>query len=606
MIALGISAFFHDSAASFVGSDKILFAAQEERYSRIKHDASFPINSIVRGLSFLKINPKQITHISFYEDPSKKTERSFMNFAYCNYRDFEFFYDFFSGSHNRQNVIDTVWHYLGPLGFDRTLIDEMKFQDHHLSHAASAFYPSGFKDAAIVTIDGVGELESTKVFRGSKDSIQPLYGINYPHSLGLLYSSLTQFLGFKVNSGEYKVMGLAPYGRPKFVDSFKRDVIDIKEDGSFWMNMDYFSYMRGKEMTSCQFEALLGVSSRAPEAKLEQIHMDIAASLQAVTEEAIVNIVRFAAEKTQLKKLCMAGGVALNCVANGVVARANFFDDIWIQPAAGDAGGALGAAIQSLVDAGGTSWGKSNKEKMSGALLGESFRLDEIKAALENGNYSYHEEKPVNVNKIVIEALLGGKVVGWFHGRSEFGPRALGNRSIIADAGNAEMQKRLNIKIKFRESFRPFAPIVTDTAVDDLFDVPLKNPYMLIVGHVAEKHRTREGKFSNFLDRISAVRSSIPAVTHVDYSARIQVLDKNMNKKLHQLLNQFAEKSGYPVLVNTSFNVRGEPIVNSPHDALRCFMGTDMDMLVIENFILNKTEQKYNQTSNYHENYELD
>ena len=472
------------------------------------------------------------------------------------------------------------------------------------------FFPSRLGDAAIITIDGVGELETTQIFEGKRNCIKALYAIQYPHSLGLLYSAFTQLLGFKVNSSEYKVMGLAPYGEPRFVDKIKSNIVETRHDGSFWLNMDYFGFMSGREMVSPLLGDLLGVPHRSSESNLEQVHMDIAASLQKVTEEIVVNIARFSRQETGLKNLCLAGGVALNCVANGSLAKQKLFDKIWIQPASGDAGGALGAAMLSLNNSSKLSWDTPtptvHEDHMKGSFLGEGFSAAQVESELLANNASFHHMTDKKLLQSVISNLVNGKVIGWFQGRTEFGPRALGNRSIIADPRSEEMQSKLNLKIKFRESFRPFAPIVIEEEADHWFDVPSKNPYMLIVGSIKNNLRKPLKKAYNFHEKINARRSTLPAITHVDYSARVQAISKTFNPVFYELLTAFKKETGVPVLVNTSFNVRGEPIVNSPLEAYKCFMGTGMDVLVVENYLLFKSEQSQENLKEYHSDFDMD
>ncbi len=610
MIVLGVSAFFHDSAVCFVNENGIMFACQEERYTRQKHDASFPINALKAGLRYLNLQAEDVSKIAFYENPTKKINRTIKNFSYAKIRDFDFFSEFIHNYQSETSIKKVFYNALTPLGFSPHVINDLDFHDHHLSHAASAFFPSRLGDAAIITIDGVGELETTQIFEGKHNSIKSLYAIQYPHSLGLLYSAFTQLLGFKVNSGEYKVMGLAPYGEPRFVDKIKSNIVETRHDGSFWLNMDYFKFMSGREMVSPLLGNLFGVPHRSSESNLEQVHMDIAASLQKVTEEIVVNIARFSRQETGLKNLCLAGGVALNCVANGSLAKQKIFDNIWIQPASGDAGGALGAAMLSLNNSSKISWDMStsavHEDHMKGSFLGEGFSEVQVESELLANNAIFHHMTDKKLLQSVVSNLVDGKVIGWFKGRAEFGPRALGNRSIIADPRSEKMQSKLNLKIKFRESFRPFAPIVIEDEADHWFDVPSKNPYMLMVGSIKNNLRKPLKKARNFREKINASRSTLPAITHVDYSARVQAISKTFNPLFYDLLTDFKKETGVPVLVNTSFNVRGEPIVNSPLEAYKCFMGTGMDVLVVENYLLFKSEQNQENLKEYHNYFDMD
>lgn len=612
---LGISAFYHDSAACLVCDGDICAAAQEERFSRKKHDSRFPKHAVEYCLSEAGITAEDITYVSFYDKPWIKFERlldTYLSFAPSGFQSFI--------SAMPVWIKEKFW--MGDvvkrhLGFD----GELMFPEHHQSHAASAFFPSPFKRAAILTIDGVGEWATASWGVGFDNSIELIKELKFPHSLGLLYTAFTYYCGFKVNSGEYKLMGLAPYGRPKYADMILDNVVDLAEDGSLWLDQKYFNYCQGLTMTSHKFHDLFGGAPRKPESPLTQHHMDIASSIQYVTELAMLRMARHVRKETNEKDLCLAGGVALNCVANGKILQEKIFDNLWIQPAAGDAGGALGAALfgwhqvlkNPRVVASGSIDDAQKKslevDSQKGSLLGPSFSGDDIEKYLSNKGYPfvrYGEE----MTKVVAKAVSDGKVVGWFCGRMEFGPRALGARSIIGDARNSEMQRTMNLKIKYRESFRPFAPIVLREDVSDYFEIDSESPYMLLVAPVASHRRItmtseQDGFFG--IDKLNVLRSDIPAVTHVDYSARIQTVDVNRNPVFYKLLKEFKAITGYSVMVNTSFNVRGEPIVCNPQDAYRCFMRTEMDVLVLEDCVLLKEEQpKWEEDENWRTQYELD
>lgn len=587
MNILGISAFYHDSAACLVRDGDIMAAAQEERFSRKKHDAGFPRQAIdyclrEAGLS----DASQLDLVAFYEKPFLKFERLASTYLAC-------------APHGLRSFLKAmpVW-MKKKIWLKATLREELEFNgtilfpEHHESHAASAFFPSPFERAAILTIDGVGEWTTTSVGRGEGNQVELLEEIRFPHSLGLLYSAFTYYLGFRVNSGEYKVMGLAPYGEPKFRDLILSKLIDLKHDGSFRLNLDYFDFMAGLTMTNRAFDELFGGPRREPEAELTQRHMDVARSVQAVAEEVMLAMARHAHELTGERYLCLAGGVALNCVGNGRILREGPFEKIWIQPAAGDAGGALGAALLGWhhyhdkprrVSAG--------QDSQQGSFLGPAFDP----APLLQGQNIPHQQMPEEALLARVAALLEeGKVIGWFGGRMEFGPRALGNRSILADPRRSDMQEKLNLKIKFRESFRPFAPSVLEEHAIDCFDLEVPSPYMLLVAPVQESLRSNQEPDDNTSDyrtRLKTRRSALPAVTHIDYSARVQTVSAADNPRFHQLLREFQKRTGCPALVNTSFNVRGEPPVCTPEDALRCFMKTEMDYLVLGNFLLDKTSR---------------
>lgn len=594
---LGISAFYHDSAAALVVDGLPLAAAQEERFTRIRHDAAFPAKAIEYCLTEAGLDSSQLDYIAFYDKPFVKFHRlleTYLSFAPAGLRSF--------------NLAMPTW-LKDKLYMRRTIRRALPgaarvplvFLDHHESHAASAFYPSPFEEAAILTLDGVGEWSTTCRGVGRERRIELSEHLRFPHSLGLLYSAFTYYCGFKVNSGEYKLMGLAPYGEPTFANSIRERLIDIKPDGSFWLDTRYFGYCQGLRMTNERFHRLFGGPPREPEARLEQRHMDLAASVQAVTEEIMLKLGIDLHARTGLSRLVLAGGVALNCVANGILSREGPFEEIWIQPAAGDAGGALGAALftwHQLLDHARTP-GRPDGQRAS--LLGPAYSNEEIAEFLESVQApSKKAENEASLLEEVAQALDEGAVVGWFQGRMEFGPRALGARSILGDARSPRMQSVINLKVKFRESFRPFAPIVTREHASDWFEIspPQESPYMLLVAAVREDRRIpldsadeRSMKTDPDLTRrVNIPRSSIPAVTHVDYSARLQTVDQDRNPRLHALLEAFRRRTGCPVLVNTSFNVRGEPIVCAPSDAFRCFLATDIDLLVLGDYLVRKAE----------------
>ena len=587
---LGISAFYHDSAACLLKDGVILAAAQEERFTRKKGDHAFPTQSINYCLKQAGITGKELTHVVFYDKPFLKFERlleTYLNFAPVGIKSFIKAMPLW--------IKEKLWmkeFIKKELGFEGTIL----FPEHHESHAASAFYPSPFQEAAFLTMDGVGEWTTSSFGVGSGNKIQIDSDIHFPHSIGLLYSAFTYYTGFKVNSGEYKVMGLAPYGEPKYVDKIYSELIDLKEDGSFKMNMEYFNYCAGLTMTNEKFHKLFGGSPRKPESKLTQKEMDLARSVQEVTEEVMLRMAKHVRKETGQKNLCLAGGVALNCVANGKLLRENIYDNVWIQPAAGDAGGALGAALTAWYQYLGNERSANGKtDVMHGAYLGPEFSNEEIKSWLEENKIIFKQLSDDELYPETATLLAEEKVVGWFQGRMEFGPRALGNRSIIGDARSAKMQATMNIKIKFREGFRPFAPSVLSEKVSDYFEMENESPYMLLVADVKkerQKEMTEEQKKLFGIEKLNILRSDIPAVTHIDYSARIQTVQKETNPRYHKLVSEFEKLTGYAVVVNTSFNVRGEPIVCTPQDAYRCFMRTDIDYLVLGNFLLNKTEQK--------------
>jgi carbamoyltransferase len=610
MIAVGISAFYHDSAAAIVRDGEIVAAAQEERFTRKKHDANFPVHALRYCVSEAGVALSDIDFVTFYEKPFLKFERlleTYLAFAPKGFGSFRMAMPLWLKEKLFQKslLIDLLRAEAPDVDWEKKL----RFTEHHESHAASAFYPSPFSEAAILTLDGVGEWATTTMGVGSGNQLSLDQEIHFPHSLGLLYSAFTYYTGFKVNSGEYKVMGLAPYGEPKFAQAIMDNVIDIQADGSFRMNMDYFDYCTGLKMTNEKFDALFGGKPRKPEDLLTQREMDLAASIQAVTEEIVLRLTRALAAKTGQKNLCLAGGVALNCVANGHVLRDGKFDQIWIQPAAGDAGGAVGAALATYYLASGAARPNGSKDGMRGSYLGPSYGDEDVAARLKNIGARFTLLSEESLVSEVAKALAGEQAVGWFQGRMEFGPRALGARSILGDARSPTMQKMLNLKVKYRESFRPFAPAVLREHVADWFELDRDSPYMLLVAGVTPERRrtmTEDEQKLWGIDQLNVARSDIPAVTHVDYSARVQTVHADTNPKFHQLLKSFSGLTGCPVLVNTSFNVRGEPIVCTPEDAFRCFMGTDIDVLAIGNCLLRKADQDPALKQNYEDKFELD
>ena len=590
---LGVSAFYHDAAAALVVDGKIVAAAQEERFTRKKHDPDFPTNAIDFCLAKAGLTPEQLDHVAFYDKPLLKFERlleTYLGYAPAGFSSFK-----------RAIPVWAREKLFLPKTMRKGLHGRYKkrfvFTEHHESHAASAFFPSPYEEAAVLCLDGVGEWATTSYGVGRGNKLTLTHEIRFPHSLGLLYSAFTYYTGFRVNSGEYKLMGLAPYGEPLYVDLIKKHLIDIKPDGSFRLNLDCFNYCQGLTMTNRRFAALFGRPPRAPETPVSKLDMDIAASIQKVTEEVMIKLARHVRETTGMKHLCLAGGVALNCVGNGKILRENIFDDIWIQPAAGDAGGALGAALfvwHHLLENPRT---VSKTDSQFGSLLGPEYSRDEVKAALDEKGAVYHEITNEDELCDKIGGLIASeKVIGFVHGPMEFGPRALGARSIIGDARSEAMQSVMNLKIKFRESFRPFAPCVTQERCTEFFDVRdgQESPYMLLVAPVQESKRTplngQAGKLSG-LDLLKVKRSEVQAITHVDFSARVQTIDPVRRPRFYKIIKAFERASGCPVIINTSFNVRGEPIVCTPADAYRCFMGTNMDVLVVENFIMFKNEQ---------------
>jgi carbamoyltransferase len=611
MRVLGISAFYHDSAAALIENGRIIAAAQEERFTRKKFDADYPRHAINYCLEAGGVTIDQVDYVSFYDKPFLKFERLLETYLAFSPRGFSSF-----------RMAMPLW--LREKLFLKSLLadglkaldprfdpnERLVFSEHHLSHAASAFFPSPFPRAAVLTMDGVGEWATTSAAIGDGNRLSIHKEIHFPHSLGLLYAAFTYYTGFKVNSGEYKVMGLAPYGVPRHVQLIYDNLVDLKGDGSFRLNLDYFDYCTGLTMTNQRFHDLFGGPPRNPEAWLEQKHMDLAASVQVVIEEAVLRMTRSLAAETGEKNLCLAGGVALNCVANGKVQRDGKFEHIWVQPASGDAGGALGAALATYhIHADRPRAVTDKPDGMVGSYLGPEFEQADIEARLTAAGARFTALTRDQMLDRTAQALAAGKAVGWFQGRMEFGPRALGNRSILGDPRDPQMQKKLNLKVKYRESFRPFAPSVLREHVGDWFEIDCDSPYMLLVAPVAEKHRremTAEERALFGIDKLNVVRSRIPAVTHVDYSARVQTVHRESNPLYHELISRFQTLTGCPVLVNTSFNVRSEPIVCTPEDAFRCFMGTEIDLLVVGNCLLLKDEQNMALKIDYQHEFESD
>ncbi len=610
MIILGISALYHDSAAALLINGKIVAAAQEERFTRKKHDPSFPKQAIEYCLNEARIDPSDIDFVAFYDKPLLKFERLLETYVAFAPRGFESFRIAIPiWLREKLFLKDLLIKELNYFSSDVSWHERIKFSEHHLSHAASAFFPSPFKEAAILTMDGVGEWATTSLAIGRDNKIEIYKEIYFPHSLGLLYSAFTYYTGFKVNSGEYKLMGLAPYGKPKYVQKILENLIDIKKDGSFRMNQSYFNYCAGLTMTSSKFNKLFGGPPRKSSDSLTQHHMDLAASIQAVTEEVILRMARSIRHETGITNLCLAGGVALNCVANGKILREKIYDGLWIQPAAGDAGGAIGAAFSVHHIQLNKTRKSDGQDMMCGSYLGPKFDQSDIENRLLALGAKFTVLSDENVSREGAETLASGKALGWFQGRMEFGPRALGGRSILGDARSAKMQSILNLKVKFRESFRPFAPAVLREDVHNWFELDADSPYMLFVADVLNDRRltiTEEEQNLFGIEKLKVPRSEIPAVTHVDYSARIQTVSAESNLRFYNLIKAFKLKTGCPVIVNTSFNVRGEPIVCSPEDAYRCFMGTDIDTLIIGNCYLNKEDQSPALKKNYESNFELD
>ena len=609
---LGISAFYHDSAAALIGDGELLAAAQEERFSRKKHDPAFPAHAIAYCLDEAGIRLADVHSIVFYDKPLLKFERLLETYLSYAPRGFKSFMTAIPVWIKEKLFLKKMLkqELSAVSGLTESALPTLLFTEHHQSHAASAFYPSPYERAAVMCLDGVGEWATTSVWVGDQNQLTPQWEIDFPHSLGLLYSAFTYYTGFRVNSGEYKLMGLAPYGEPVYVDLILDNLLDLKEDGTFRLNMDYFGYATGLTMTNNRFAKLFGQAAREPEAELTQREMDIARSIQVVTEEIVLRLARTVHQETGLDNLCLAGGVALNCVANGRLLREGPFKSIWIQPAAGDAGGAIGAALSAYHEYEGQSRKVQAGDAMKGAYLGPSYDARVIREYLDKVGAVYQELSDESLFTTVAEQLEQEKVIGWFAGRMEFGPRALGGRSIIGDARSKKMQSVMNLKIKYRESFRPFAPLIKHDKVSEWFDHEGPSPYMLIVAPVKESKRTlmsdEQAKLFG-IDKLNVPRSEIPAVTHVDYSARLQTVHPETNSRFYNLLDAFEQKTGCPVLVNTSFNVRGEPIVNTPEDAYRCFMRTEMDFLVLENFLIDKTQQpNWQESADWKQEFELD
>ncbi len=609
---LGLSAFYHDSAAALISDGKLISAAQEERFTRKKHDPAFPEKAIQYCLKEAGIGLADVDYIVFYDKPLLKFERlleTYLSYAPKGFRSFM--------------VAIPIW-LKEKLFLKKTLkrsfsalsdikeaeLPPLLFTEHHQAHASSAFFPSPYESAAVMCLDGVGEWATTSVWLGEGSTLTPQWEIDFPHSLGLLYSAFTYYTGFRVNSGEYKLMGLAPYGEPKYVDLILDNLIDLKDDGTFRLNMSYFNYAIGLTMTNRKFAQLFDAPAREPEAELTQREMDIARSIQVVTEEIVLRLARTVHKETGQKNLCLAGGVALNCVSNGRLLREGPFESIWIQPAAGDAGGAIGAALSAHHEYLEKPRAAPQGDSMQGAYLGPNYDENEIKEYLDSVGANYSLLPDEELFKETAKSLEDEKVIGWFAGRMEFGPRALGGRSIIGDSRSKKMQSVMNLKIKYRESFRPFAPIIKHDKVSEWFEHEGPSPYMLIVAPVREDKRvamTEEQEKLFGIDKLNLIRSEIPAVTHVDYSARLQTVHPETNPRFYKLLNAFDDLTDCPLLVNTSFNVRGEPIVNTPEDAYRCFMRTDMDFLVLENFLIDKTKQpNWQETSDWKQEFELD
>ncbi len=608
---LGISAFYHDSAATLVKDGDILTAVQEERFTRIRHDLSFPFNSINFCLKSNNLEINDIDTIVFYDKPLLKFTRILSNCIRYAPLSFDIFKEAIpSWIGNKIFLKNEIKNNLKKLfNLKNKNFPEILFAEHHQSHAASAFYPSPFENASIICFDGVGEYATTSVWYGSSNNLYKDWQINFPHSLGLLYSAFTFYTGFKVNSGEYKLMGLAPYGEPKFYKQIMDNLIDIKSDGSYKLNLDFFNFHKGLEMTNQKFHELFGNLPRKPEANISQHTMDIARSIQSVIEEVVLKISKSVIQDHDTKNLCLAGGVALNCVANGKILRESGFENIWIQPAAGDAGGSLGAALEVAYKYKNNRRKLSKNDSMKGSLLGPCYAIEDIREFLDSIQANYIELDDNNLYRKTANLINEGNVIGLFQGKMEFGPRALGNRSIIGDPRSSTLQSTMNLKIKFRESFRPFAPAVLEEFASDYFDYVIKSPYMLLTDHVKNSHKKNINENKNLfgIDKLKHVNTTIPAVTHVDYSSRIQTVSKLTNPRFHQIISAFNKVSNCPMVINTSFNVRGEPIVNSPEEAYKCFMRSNMDYLIIENFILDKSNQKnsFNDKS-WKEEYVLD
>ncbi len=612
MRVLGVSAFYHDSGAALVEDGRIVAAVQEERLTRIKHDHSFPRRAIAAVLEIAGLKLADVDHVCFYEKPFVKFERlleTYLAMAPRGYRSFAMAMPVWIKDKLFQKA--SLVKALKEIGAPEDIEDRLLFAEHHQSHAASAYYPSPFDEAVVLTLDGVGEWATATVGIGRGDDLEIVREIRFPHSLGLLYSAFTYYCGFRVNSGEYKLMGLAPYGEPKYAGLIREKLVDVRADGSFWLDMDHFDYATGLTMTNARFDALFGGPPREPESPLTQKEMDIAASIQKVTEDILLRMTRALAAEFAIPNLCLAGGVALNCVANGKVLRDGAFENIWIQPAAGDAGGALGAALAAAHQHLKISRPPLDgaRDRMNGACLGMEFSQEEIEKRLSAAGAKFAVLDDDRLFARAVERLRAGDAVGWFCGRMEFGPRALGGRSILGDPRNPDMQRTLNLRIKYRESFRPFAPSVLREHVSEWFDLDADSPYMLIVADVAKDKLLEPPEGAEALrglERLKIPRSRIPAVTHVDNSARVQTVHADTNPRYHRLISEFFAATGCPVLVNTSFNVRGEPIVCTPEDAFRCFMGTEMETLVIGNCLLRKEEQDPALAEDYKEKFAVD
>ena len=590
MYIIGISAFYHDSAACLINNGEIVAAAQEERFTRKKQDKSFPINAIKFCLKHENIKTEDIDYISYYEKPLLKFDRlikTYLTYAPLGFKSFEKAMKAWLGEKLYiKKIIKNELNYNG----------QIVFPEHHESHASSAFFASPFDKAAFLTMDGVGEWSTASYGIGKANKIQVIADIRFPHSLGMLYSAFTYYTGFRVNSGEYKVMGLAPYGKAKFKNLIYEYLIDVKDDGSFKMNMDYFNYCTGFTMTNSKFHKLFGSSPRKPESKITQRDMDLARSVQEVTEEVVMKMAKHIRKVTGMRRLCLAGGVALNCVANGKLLRSGLFDEIWIQPAAGDAGAAVGCALFTWYQYLGNQRKADNKSDfMQGTYLGPEFKNGSIESFIKKNKYSFQALTDEELPEKIADLIADEKVIGWFQGRMEFGPRALGSRTIIGDARSPEMQKTMNLKIKYRESFRPFAPSVRAENISEYFEIDCESPYMLLVANIQKDKQVNmsdEQKSCSGLEKLNVARSEVPAITHVDYSARIHSVNEKTNPRYHAMLTKFNDKYGCPVIVNTSFNVRGEPIVCTPKDAYLCFMRTEMDYLIMGNYLLDKREQQ--------------
>jgi carbamoyltransferase len=612
MRILGISAYYHDAAAALIVDGKVVAAAQEERFTRKKHDSGFPQNAIKTCLGVAGVKPAQLDHVAFYDKPFLKFERlleTYLAFAPRGFASFRHALPVWVKDKLFQR--NTLLKELKKIDPDCDWQTKLLFSEHHLSHAASAFYPSPFRRAAVLTMDGVGEWTTTSLAIGDGRALKVIREIHFPHSLGLLYSAFTYYTGFKVNSGEYKVMGLAPYGRPLYVQKIRDHLIDVKDDGSFRLNLDYFDYCTGLTMTNSRFDTLFGGPPRKPEERLTQREMDLAASIQVITEDVVLKLAHAISRETGERNLCLAGGVALNCVANGKLLRKKYYDRLWLQPAAGDAGGALGAALVAhhLYKGQARSPIDGSLDAMQGSYLGPEFSNDEIASRLRMAGAVFETLNDEELVDVCAASLAEGKALGWFQGRMEFGPRALGARSILGDARSPTMQKTLNLKVKYRESFRPFAPSVLAEDAAKYFNLDCESPYMLLCADVAHEHcipMTEAQRALFGIDQLNVPRYSIPAVTHVDYSARVQTVHRETNPRYWELLSCFKKRTGCPVIVNTSFNVRGEPIVATPEDAFRCFMGTEIETLAVGNCILDKNKQNAALKRNYEHAFELD